>query len=129
MYKETRAAFKGYYDLMERNAAAGHQNECFATRFYREVDTSKSVWFYFDQKLFTAGGLIEAGSDTTKNQLNMLVAAMAADPNKWVAKARAELDAVCGGLSDNPVDAARPLSVCVSLHLTIGTGCHTSKPS
>lgn len=96
LYKFTRDAFKGYYDLMVENTEKGTQKECFATKFYKETDSKKGGAFDFDQKLFTTGGLIEAGSDTTKNQLNMLVAAMAADPNTWVAKARAELDEVCG---------------------------------
>lgn len=92
LYKATRDSFKGYYDLMEKNTEKGVQKECFATKFYREANTK----FDFDQKLFTTGGLIEAGSDTTKNQLNMLVAAMAADPNTWITQARKELDNVCG---------------------------------
>ncbi len=96
VYRTTRDAFKGYYELMVENTEKGIQKDCFATKFYKETDSKKGGGFDFDQKLFTTGGLIEAGSDTTKNQLNMLVAAMAADPNTWIAKARAELDSVCG---------------------------------
>jgi cytochrome P450 len=38
---------------------------------------------------------VEAGSDTTRNQNNLLVAAAASDPS-WVAAVRAQLDSVCG---------------------------------
>ncbi|KAK5328815.1 hypothetical protein LTR93_002600 [Exophiala xenobiotica] len=96
VYQFTRDAFNGYYDMMQDNIAKGIQAECFATKFYQESDAQGGPEFDFDQKLFTTGGLIEAGSDTTKNQLNMLIAALASDPNTWVAKARRELDAVCG---------------------------------
>ncbi|KAI1611807.1 cytochrome P450 [Exophiala viscosa] len=96
LFEITRDAFRGYYDLMVENTKKGTQKDCFATKFYAETESKKGGDFDFDQKLFTTGGLIEAGSDTTKNQLNMLVAAMAADPNTWVKKARTELDSVCG---------------------------------
>lgn len=95
LFRYTRDAFKAYYDLMQENIQKGIQEECFATGFYRDENKDDEV-FDFDQKLFATGGLIEAGSDTTKNQLNMVIAAMAADPNTWVAKARKELDEVCG---------------------------------
>lgn len=95
VFRQTRDAFKAYYDPMQENIQRGIQEPCFATGFYANETEDDDV-FDFDQKLFATGGLIEAGSDTTKNQLNMVIAAMAADPNTWVAKARAELDAVCG---------------------------------
>ncbi|OIW35202.1 cytochrome P450 [Coniochaeta ligniaria NRRL 30616] len=95
VFRYTRDAFKAYYDLMQENMRKGIQRPCFATGLYDDETEDDDV-FDFDQKLFATGGLIEAGSDTTKNQLNMVIAAMAADPNTWVAKARKELDAVCG---------------------------------
>jgi cytochrome P450 len=101
VYKETVAAFKGYYDLMLEKQSNGTQKDCFATKFYAEADT-KSPQFDFDQRLFTCGGIIEAGSDTTKNQLNMFIAAWAAEPGEWIGKARKELDEVCGDGSRLP---------------------------
>lgn len=95
VYQMTRDAFKGYYDVMMDNRAKGIQKDSFATKFYEEAD-AKYPHYDFDQRLFVAGGIIEAGSDTTKNQLNMFIAAWAADPDDWVAKARKELDDVCG---------------------------------
>jgi hypothetical protein len=99
LYQFTRDSFKGYYDLMEENTKKGVQKECFATKFYREADKSYPQ-FDFDQRLFTTGGLIEAGSDTTNNQLKMVIAAMAVDPM--------------------PND---------SLHLRTGISCRISRPS
>jgi cytochrome P450 len=95
VYNQTRDAFRAYYDLMLDNIAKGVQKDCFATKFYSEAD-SKYPQFDFDQRLFTTGGIVEAGSDTSKNQLNMLFAAMAKNDDDWVAKARNELDQVCG---------------------------------
>ena len=95
VYNETVDAFRGYYDLMLDKQKEGTQKDCFATKFYAEADT-KYPEFDFDQRLFTCGGIIEAGSDTTKNQLNMLVAAWAAEPGDWIARARKELDEICG---------------------------------
>jgi cytochrome P450 len=48
-----------------------------------------------DQQKFIAGTLVEAGSDTTRNQNNILVAAAAKDMS-WVYRVRKELDEVCG---------------------------------
>jgi cytochrome P450 len=96
LFNYTRSAFKAYYDQMQENIKNGTQEECFATRFYQEKTSGEEKFFDFDQKLFATGGLIEAGSDTTKNQLNVIIAAMAADSNTWVARARQELDKVCG---------------------------------
>jgi len=45
--------------------------------------------------MFVAGTLIEAGSDTTRNQNNIFMAHAAHDPS-WVTKVRAQLDEVCG---------------------------------
>jgi cytochrome P450 len=45
--------------------------------------------------MFVAGTLVEAGSDTTRNQNNCLVAAAATDMS-WVHRLRKELDSVCG---------------------------------
>jgi cytochrome P450 len=95
LYQQTVGAFRGYYDLMREKQQKGTQKDCFATKFYEEAD-EKYPQFDFDQRLFTCGGIIEAGSDTTKNQLNMFIAAWAADPGEWVAKARKELDEICG---------------------------------
>jgi len=48
-----------------------------------------------DQQKFIAGTVVEAGSDTTRNQNNCMVAAATSDPS-WVARVRKDLDRVCG---------------------------------
>jgi cytochrome P450 len=70
----------------------GTANECFATKFFAMAD---QYGFDTDQQMFIAGSLIEAGSDTTRNQNNLVIAAAALYP-EWVVKARKELDEVCG---------------------------------
>jgi len=99
VYNATVEAFRGYYSLMLDKQSKGIQKDCFATKFYAEADT-KYPQFDFDQRLFTCGGIIEAGSDTTKNQLNMLVAAWAAERGEWLHTARKELDEVCGATAE-----------------------------
>ncbi len=47
------------------------------------------------EKLFVFATLLEAGSDTSRNAITQVLAAMAAYP-AWVTKARAMLDEVCG---------------------------------
>lgn len=53
--------------------------------------------------MFIAGSLIEAGSDTTRNQNNLVFAA-AAVYFEWVVKARKELDEVCGHNAERLAD-------------------------
>lgn len=47
------------------------------------------------EKLFVYSTLLEAGSDTSRNAITQMVAAMACYP-EWVKKARGFLDEVCG---------------------------------
>lgn len=42
-----------------------------------------------------AGSIIEAGSDTSRNQINLMIAAAAKFP-EWVVTAQKQLDEVCG---------------------------------
>jgi cytochrome P450 len=70
----------------------GTASECFATKLFAAADQYD---FDQDQQMFIAGSLIEAGSDTTRNQNNLLIAAAAVYP-EWVAKARKQLDDACG---------------------------------
>jgi cytochrome P450 len=95
VYQQARDSFMAYYELMEKNIATGKQKDCFALKFYTEADADNSM-FDFDQRLFTIGGILQAGSDTTRHQMNMIFVAMATDPGDWIVKARKELDEVCG---------------------------------
>lgn len=64
--------------------------------------------------ILQAGSIIEAGSDTTRNQLNLMLAAAAKYP-AWVANAQKQLDEVCGNASRLPsFDVCRLPSVVIS---------------
>jgi Cytochrome P450 len=86
------SAYRGFYRDFAKSMEAGTANECFATKFFAMAD---QYGFDQDQQMFIAGSLIEAGSDTTRNQNNLVIAAAAVYP-EWVAKARKQLDEVCG---------------------------------
>jgi hypothetical protein len=64
----------------------------FATKFNEVVGNYD---FDADQQKFVARTLVEAGSNTTRNQNNVLIAAAATDMS-WVHQVRKELDEVCG---------------------------------
>lgn len=57
-----------------------------------------------------AGSIIEAGSDTTRNQINLLLAAAAKYPT-WVRTAQAQLDQVCGKAARLPTFEVSSFSV------------------
>lgn len=86
------SAYRGFYKDFAKSMENGTANECFATKFFAAADQYN---FDQDQQMFIAGSLIEAGSDTTRNQNNLLIAAAAVYP-EWVAKARKQLDNACG---------------------------------
>lgn len=47
------------------------------------------------QRLFTLGSLLEAGSDTSRVTIGQIIAGAATYPD-WVARAREQLDTICG---------------------------------
>jgi cytochrome P450 len=72
------------------------QFHCWKIRFCKYSSCLQGLTFQDpDQQKFIAGTVVEAGSDTTRNQNNLMVAAAATDPS-WVDRVRKELDAVCG---------------------------------
>jgi len=91
-YKKTIGAYRGFYQDFAKSMEDGTVNDCFATKFFTVADQYN---FDQDQQMFIAGSLIEAGSDTTRNQNNLMIAAAAVYP-EWVAKARKQLDDACG---------------------------------
>lgn len=58
------------------------------------------------EKLMTFSTLLEAGSDTSRNTLTVMMAGMAAHP-EWVVTARKHLDEVCGDAARLPSLADR----------------------
>jgi cytochrome P450 len=84
--------YRKFYQGFQENLEKGIGKDCFAKHFFEQAD---EFGFDADQKMFAAGSMIEAGSDTTRNQNNILMAHAAHDPS-WIAKVRAQLDEVCG---------------------------------
>jgi cytochrome P450 len=84
--------YRRFYKSFQENLEKGIGKDCFAKHFFEQAD---EFGFDADQKMFAAGSMIEAGSDTTRNQNNILMANAAHDPS-WIPKVRAQLDEVCG---------------------------------
>ena len=70
----------------------GTARDCFALQFLKNPETTK---LGETQTLFALGSLLEAGSDTSRMMISILLAAAATD-KRWVRTARANLDSVCG---------------------------------
>src|SRR5271156_2066746 len=92
-YRDTIETYRRFYKRFQEELESGTQRDCFATKFFAVA--SDSFGFTKDQQMFVAGTLIEAGSDTTRNANNVLMAHAAHDPS-WVEKVRAQIDEVCG---------------------------------
>ena len=91
-YKKTIGVYDTMFQELEQRIKANSQPQCFATSL---IEMCKG-WKYDDvQKLFVLGSLMEAGSDTTRNQINVFLAAIMAYPEA-AKSAQAELDKVCG---------------------------------
>lgn len=78
---------------LERRMQQGTQRRCFGSDFLETEEVKKMDE---TQKLFLFGSLMEAGSDTSRVTIGQIIAGAATYPD-WAARARAELDAVCGG--------------------------------
>ncbi|KAH7074023.1 cytochrome P450 [Paraphoma chrysanthemicola] len=92
LYKRALKNFSAEFDHLVERQKSGKVPKCFASEFLRlgrDKDVSR------EDMVFLFGSLIEAGSDTTRVSLNQLAAAAALFPN-WVARAREDLDKVCG---------------------------------
>jgi cytochrome P450 len=79
-------------ERLRRKIRDGTQRECFGTAF---LQTKEVAQMTDTQRLFVFGTLMEAGSDTSRVTLGQIIAGAATYPD-WVARARAELDEVCG---------------------------------
>ncbi|KAK7905290.1 hypothetical protein LTR67_000010 [Exophiala xenobiotica] len=90
--------YAAFLDDLEQRIKDGQDPKCFARDM---TDLANKYGFDDAQKYFCAGSIIEAGSDTTRNQLNILLAAAAKFP-AWVATAQSQLDEVCGKASRLP---------------------------
>ncbi|KAH7137038.1 cytochrome P450 [Dactylonectria estremocensis] len=92
IFNDTVRTYRRFFDDLEKRIGAGEDPKCFSREL---LNLAQDYGFDEPQKYFCAGTLIEAGSDTTRNQINNVIAAAAKFP-EWVKKAQAELDSVCG---------------------------------
>ncbi|KIW21520.1 hypothetical protein PV08_02100 [Exophiala spinifera] len=92
IYKKTVGVYEAFFDDLERRIKAGQDPKCFARDM---ADLAKKYGFDDAQTYFCAGSIIEAGSDTSRNQINLMLAAAAKFP-EWVVTAQRQLDEVCG---------------------------------
>lgn len=92
VFRKTVRVYEAFFDDLEKRVATGLDPRCFAREMNKIADK-----YGFDryQRYYCAGTIIEAGSDTTRNQINIVIAAAAKFPG-WVKKAQDEIDSVCG---------------------------------
>lgn len=88
--------FSEEFEGLAERERQGKAVTCFMTEFKR---LGRDKLIDYESMVFLAGSLVEAGSDTTRVVLNQLVAATALFP-ETVARARKELDEVCGADGD-----------------------------
>ncbi|KAH9207922.1 cytochrome P450 [Leptodontidium sp. 2 PMI_412] len=89
-----RSAYKEEFDKLLEKMNNGTARPCFAIDLVQGAEKKE---FNIDEteKLFVFSTLLEAGSDTSSNAINQIVAAAAVYP-EWVKTAREYLDQVCG---------------------------------
>ncbi|KAL6406506.1 cytochrome p450 [Ilyonectria robusta] len=92
IFNKTVKVYQREVERLERKQKEGTQRRCFATDFLETEEVKKMD---DTQKLFVFGTLMEAGSDTSRVTIGQIIAAAATYPD-WVARARTELEAVCG---------------------------------
>ncbi|PMD44463.1 cytochrome P450 [Hyaloscypha variabilis F] len=93
-FKRTCALYKGEYDRLLKKIENGTARPCFGVDLEQGA-ALKEFTLSETEKLFVFATLLEAGSDTSRNAITQVLAAMATYP-AWVTKARAILDEVCG---------------------------------
>ena len=86
------SVYRRVFERLEEKLVEGTQRDCFALDILKIAESEN---FTENQKLFAAGSLLEAGSDTTRVSLGQMIAGAATYPD-WVQRARMQLDEVCG---------------------------------
>ncbi|KAB5563489.1 cytochrome P450 [Coniochaeta sp. 2T2.1] len=92
IFDKTARVYKREVDKLEEKIKNGTEKRCFGTDFLQTEEVKKMTE---NQKLFVFGTLMEAGSDTSRVTIGQIIAGAVTSPD-WVARARKELDAVCG---------------------------------
>lgn len=101
IYEETCKAYSHFQNEMLRKIENGTAKHCFG----RMVNENKKELGFDDQQaMFVGASVVEAGSDTTRGTLNVVLAAACAQPD-WLARAREQLDQVCGNAKRLPTFA------------------------
>ncbi|KAF5227008.1 hypothetical protein FANTH_14906, partial [Fusarium anthophilum] len=86
------SAYKKLLDDLRERQRLGTQKPCFMTEF---LDRNTKGEFTEEETYFMAGTLIEAGSDTTRTTLMVMMAAAVLYPD-WVERVQKQLDSICG---------------------------------
>ncbi|KIW61235.1 hypothetical protein PV05_01384 [Exophiala xenobiotica] len=94
-FNETLAVYQRELDLLASKMEKGVAKPCFAIDMLNEVQKKEFATIDEAEKLMVLSTLFEAGSDTSRTVITQLVAAAAVYP-RWVKKAQALLDEVCG---------------------------------
>ena len=92
IHEKTVGVYRRVFETLEKKIEEGTQRDCFALQMLKIAETEN---FTENQKLFAAGSLLEAGSDTTRVSLGQMIAGAATYPD-WVERVRKQLDEVCG---------------------------------
>ncbi|KAK3326931.1 cytochrome P450 [Cercophora scortea] len=92
IFEKTAHVYRREVDMLEDKIKNGTAKRCFGTDFLKTDEVKKMTEV---QKLFVFGTLMEAGSDTSRVTIGQIIAGAVTSPD-WVARARAELDRVCG---------------------------------
>ena len=90
--KCTISVYRKQIAMLKSRLENGENASCFMRDL---IESGQTEHFSEEQVCFIAGVMMEAGSDTTRMSLHQFVAGAALWPD-WIARARVELDAVCG---------------------------------
>lgn len=109
IYYENELMFYRVYrrevDELRAKIKACTAKDCFAVQLLAAPETAK---LGETQMLFELGSIMEAGSDTSRMTISQILAAAATD-SRWVKKAQALLDEVCGSNAERlPEFSDRP---------------------
>lgn len=91
----SQSVYQRELDLLASKMEKGVAKPCFAIDMLNEVQKKEFATIDEAEKLMVLSTLFEAGSDTSRTVITQLVAAAAVYP-RWVKKAQALLDEVCG---------------------------------
>jgi Cytochrome P450 len=114
IFKKTCHAYEYFQNEMLQKIENGTAKHCFGRMVNQNrqelgFDEVQAMFIGIRSHNFTDKGasVVEAGSDTTRGTLNVVLAAAVAQPD-WVTRALKELDSVCGNAHRLPTFADMP---------------------